>query len=70
MQPPQPTRKSRSKNRKSLAAWLFVGPALVHLLVFALIPIGFAFYISLFKLQLIQNKSSSKTGTGILELFV
>ena len=40
------------------AAWLFIAPAFIHLLVFALIPIGYALYISLFKLQLIQNKAS------------
>ena len=36
--------------------WLFISPALLHLLVFALIPIAYALYISFYKLQLIQNK--------------
>ncbi|MFI5386056.1 MAG: carbohydrate ABC transporter permease [Fimbriimonadales bacterium] len=35
--------------------WLFIGPAFVHLLVFALIPIGYAFYISLYKQHLIHG---------------
>ena len=35
--------------------WLFVTPAVVHLLIFALIPIGYAFYLSLFKWQLLRE---------------
>jgi len=35
--------------------WLFIGPAFLHLLIFALIPIGYAFYISLFKLHLLYG---------------
>lgn len=37
------------KRRSNRLGWLFVGPALLHLLVFALIPIGYAFWISLYK---------------------
>lgn len=34
--------------------WAFILPAFAHLLVFALIPIGYAFYVSLYKLQLFK----------------
>jgi len=47
------------QNRKSkiqiLRGWLFIGPAFIHLLVFALIPIGYALYISLFKEHLLYG---------------
>lgn len=36
-------------------AWLFVTPAVVHLIVFALFPIGYALYLSLFKWQLLRE---------------
>jgi len=42
---------------KRAKGWLFIAPAFLHLLVFALIPIGYAFYVSLFKLQLLQSKA-------------
>lgn len=35
---------------------MFVLPAFVHLVVFALIPIGYALYISLFKMQLVRGE--------------
>lgn len=35
--------------------WAFVGPALAHLLVFALIPIGFAFFLSLHKWDILRD---------------
>jgi multiple sugar transport system permease protein len=35
--------------------WLFVAPAVVHLAVFALFPIGYALYLSLFKWQLLRE---------------
>jgi multiple sugar transport system permease protein len=41
--------------KKSKSSWLFVAPASVHLLAFALIPMGYAFYISLFKEHLIRG---------------
>ncbi len=41
--------------RNRATPWLFVAPALVHLFVFALIPIGYAFYLSLFKQHLIYG---------------
>ena len=44
--------KARVGNR---TGFMFIAPAFIHLLVFALIPIAYALYISLFKLHLIQN---------------
>jgi multiple sugar transport system permease protein len=41
--------------RESRTGWLFVAPATLHLLVFALVPIGYALYLSLFKWQLIKQ---------------
>ena len=35
--------------------WLFVAPATIHLFVFALLPIGYALYLSLFKWQLLRD---------------
>lgn len=43
---------SRGEARR---AWLFIGPAFLHLLIFALIPMGYALYISLFKEHLIYG---------------
>jgi multiple sugar transport system permease protein len=43
------------KPKNDSVGWLFIGPALLHLLVFALIPIGYALYLSLFKWQLIKE---------------
>ncbi len=42
--------------RRPKAAWFFIAPAFVHLLVFALIPIGYALYISLFKMHLVKGE--------------
>ena len=47
---------SRQSKTGKWIAWLFIGPAFLHLLVFALIPIGYALFISFYKLHLIQNK--------------
>lgn len=35
--------------------WLFIAPSFVHLLVFALIPIAYAFYLSLFKYHIFKS---------------
>ncbi|HZH97819.1 MAG TPA: sugar ABC transporter permease [Fimbriimonadaceae bacterium] len=43
------------KGRREILGWVFIGPALLHLLIFALIPIGYAFYLSLFKFQLFKG---------------
>lgn len=37
--------------------WSFIGPAFLHLAIFALIPMGYAFYVSLQKINLFQGKS-------------
>jgi multiple sugar transport system permease protein len=41
--------------RRTSNGWLFIGPAFVHLLVFALIPIAYAAYLSLFNYQLYKG---------------
>lgn len=43
---------ARQENRHG---WLFVSPAALHLFVFALLPIGYALYLSLFKWQLLRD---------------
>ncbi len=43
--------KSRAK-----VGWLFVAPATIHLLVFALFPIGFSLWMSLFKWNLLTSQ--------------
>jgi multiple sugar transport system permease protein len=40
---------------KNKSGWAFVAPAFIHLLAFALIPMGYALYISLFKVHLIHG---------------
>jgi multiple sugar transport system permease protein len=47
---------SNAKPRNERTAWLFVAPAAIHLLVFALIPIAYALYLSLFKWHLIRDE--------------
>ncbi len=46
--------KPRSRSR--LVGPAFVAPAFLHLLVFALLPIGYAGYLSLFKMHLIRDQ--------------
>ena len=36
--------------------WLFVTPAFIHLFTFALIPMGYALYLSFFKIHLIRDQ--------------
>lgn len=43
------------RRRESRLGWLFVAPATLHLVVFALFPMGFALYISLFKWRLFKD---------------
>ncbi|MBV6491070.1 MAG: Lactose transport system permease protein LacF [Fimbriimonadaceae bacterium] len=43
------------RRRESRLGWLFVAPATLHLIVFALFPMGFALYISLFKWRLFKD---------------
>lgn len=40
---------------KSKIGWLFVAPAVLHLLVFAVIPIFYALYLSLFQWNLLKD---------------
>lgn len=42
------------RRQEARTGWLFVAPALLHLLIFALFPIAVAFGISLFKWQLFK----------------
>lgn len=50
-----PTRALSRRRRESLAAALFIGPDLLGLLVFVLLPIAFAVYVSLFDWNLIGS---------------
>ena len=45
---------TRSQNESRLG-WAFVAPATIHLLVFALIPMAYAFVISLYKYQIFRD---------------
>lgn len=47
---------SSTATRRSRFGPLFVAPAFIHLLVFALVPIAYAGYLSLFKLHLIRGQ--------------
>lgn len=49
-----------SRNRP--IGYAFIAPALLHLLVFALVPMGYAFYVSLHKWQIFK---ASKTMVGL-----
>lgn len=44
------------KSRSGKLGWLFVGPALVHLALFALIPMAYALYLSFFKIHLVRDE--------------
>lgn len=46
------------ERKEGRLGWLFVAPAFLHLLVFALIPIGYAFGLSLFKVRLIRPEKA------------
>ncbi|AIE84543.1 carbohydrate ABC transporter permease [Fimbriimonas ginsengisoli] len=45
-----------SSRKSKFLGWLFVGPAFAHLLVFALIPMGYALYLSFFKIHLVRDE--------------
>jgi multiple sugar transport system permease protein len=46
------------RRRENRNGWLFVAPATLHLLLFAILPIGFTLYLSLFRWKLYQpNKT-------------
>jgi multiple sugar transport system permease protein len=48
--------------RENRSGWLFVAPATLHLLLFAILPIGFTLYLSLFRWKLYQP---AKTFLGL-----
>jgi multiple sugar transport system permease protein len=54
-QAPDPTTPKRRLRREHRIAWLFIGPAFLHLLIFAIVPMGYALYLSLFKWQLFKD---------------
>ena len=43
--------------KRDLKGWLFVFPALLHLVVFGIAPIGFAIFISMFEWNLLKGSS-------------
>jgi multiple sugar transport system permease protein len=43
--------------KNAIRGWSFLAPAFAHLLAFALIPMGYAFYISLSKINLFRGES-------------
>jgi multiple sugar transport system permease protein len=43
------------RGEENKQGWFFVAPAAIHLVVFAIFPIGYALYISLFKWQLLRD---------------
>jgi multiple sugar transport system permease protein len=46
------------KRREARSGWLFVAPATLHLLLFAILPIGFTMYLSLFRWKLYQPQKT------------
>jgi multiple sugar transport system permease protein len=46
------------KPKSDRLGWLFIGPAFLHLLVFALFPMLYALYLSLFRWQLIKSDAA------------
>ena len=51
-----PRRRFGGEKKEGLLGWLFVAPAFIHLLVFALIPMGYALYLSFFKIHLVRDE--------------
>jgi multiple sugar transport system permease protein len=47
-----------SERRESRAGWLFVSPAFIHLAIFALVPICYAFGLSLFRTRLVRPEKA------------
>lgn len=50
------------RQRENRSGWLFVAPATIHLFLFALLPIGFTVYLSLFRWKLYRP---DKTFVGL-----
>lgn len=42
--------------RKSQTGWWFIAPATLHLLVFALVPVAYAAYVSLFRWDILRDQ--------------
>lgn len=47
-----------SHRNNDRTGWVFIGPAFAHLLVFALFPMAYALYLSLFRWQLIKQDAT------------
>ncbi len=43
----------------NVLGWSFIGPAFLHLLAFALVPMGYAFYVSLHKINLFSGDAQN-----------
>ena len=50
------------RQRENRNGWFFVAPATLHLVLFAILPIGFTLYLSLFRWKLYEP---SKTYLGL-----
>jgi multiple sugar transport system permease protein len=46
------------KHREGRVGWTFITPAFLHLLVFAILPIAYAFGLSLFKVRLVRPEKA------------
>ncbi len=55
--------------RRAALGWVFVGPATIHLAVFALFPIGYALYLSLFKYRLFSGDPRFVGGQNYISSF-
>jgi multiple sugar transport system permease protein len=51
-----PRRRLGGEKKQGFVGWLFVSPAFLHLLVFALLPMAYALYVSLFKIHLVRDE--------------
>lgn len=49
---------SHRKPKSDRMGWVFIGPAFAHLCVFALFPMAYALYLSLFRWQLIKQDAT------------
>lgn len=54
---------------KGRIGWFFVAPAFIHLLMFALIPMGYALYLSFFKIHLIRDQRQFVGGFNYQYIF-
>src|SRR4051794_16051889 len=51
-----PRRRFGGERKEALVGWAFLAPAFLHLLVFALIPMAYALYLSFFKIHLVRDE--------------